>query len=152
MLPIASFVLAAVLASTAPAPAPLQAPAASPAASPAADAPATFNASDLDTLRPNVGKEVIVTGTPTGSGHSKSGNVLYLNFAGAHKAVALVFFVSGGGGAAGADAGAKKAQTEDDIKPFVGKAISVKGKLADYKGDLQIVVNSLDQITVTPTP
>lgn len=152
MLPLASLVLATALAAIAPAPAPRQAPAASPAASPAAEAPATYDASDLDTLRANVGKEVVVTGTPTGSGHSKSGSVLYLNFAGAHKAVALVFFVGGGGGAGGADAGAKKAQTEDDIRPFVGKAISVKGKLADYKGDLQIVVNSLDQITVAPTP
>ncbi len=130
----------------------MQAPAA--ATTPAATAPPTspaaaeepvptFSASDLDALRPNVGKTVEITGTPTGSGHSKTGSVLYLNFAGAHKGVALVFFVSGG-----ADAGAKKAQSEEDIKPFVGKNISVKGKLGDYKGDLQMVINTLDQIKV----
>lgn len=151
MLPTASLVLAAILSTTSlRTAAPLQAPAptTTPAAPAATETPATYNATDLDTLRPLVGKDVEITGTPTGSGHSKSGNVAYLNFAGAHKGVALVFFLSGGA-AAGADTGAKKAQSEDDIRAFVGKAISVKGKLADYKGDLQIVINSLDQIKVT---
>ncbi len=149
MLPIVSLVIATALSTVAiHAPAPLQAPAAtaSPAA-PGGEAAESYNASDLDALRPNVGKDVEITGTPTGSGHSKSGNVIYLNFAGAHKGVALVFFVSSAA-AGGADTGAKKAQSEDDLKPFIGKTISVKGKLADYKGDLQIVINTLDQIKV----
>ena len=126
-----------------PLPAPTQAP--SPAAG---DKAVSYNAADLDTLRPLVGKSVEITGTPTGTGKSKSGNVLYLNFAGAHQAVALVFFLSGSA-ASGADPGTRKAASEDDLKPFVGKAIRVTGKLADYKGDLQIVIDSLDQIKVT---
>lgn len=150
MLPIAPSIIAAVLAiSAVTSPAPLQAPAATASPAALAEEVPSFNASDLDALRPNVGKEVEITGTPSNAGHSKSGTVLYLNFAGAHKGVALVFFVSSGATAGGADAGAaKKAQSEEDIKPFVGKTISVKGKLADYKGDLQIVVNTLDQIKV----
>ena len=154
MLPIASLVLAAALSSNAPAsmtPAPRQAPApavATPTPAAAGDVAGSHNASDLDTLRPLVGKTVEITGTPTATGKSKSGNVLYLNFAGAHQAVALVLFLEAGAGEAGADSGAKKAASEDDLKPFVGKAVSVKGKLADYKGDLQIVIDSMDQIKV----
>ena len=153
MLPLASLVLAAVLSTAAPAPltpAPRQAPAASPAPSAAGtDGAATYPAADLDTLRPLVGQTVEITGTPTATGKSKSGNVLYLNFAAAHQAVALVFFLKPSGAEA-ADPGTKKAASEDDLKPFVGKAVSVKGKLADYKGDLQITVESLDQIKVAP--
>lgn len=152
MLPVASLVIAAALftADKPPvAPAPGQVPAAaSPSPAAGGDVAGSYNAGDLDTLRPLVGKTVEITGTPTATGKSKSGTVMYLNFAGAHKAVALVFF-TGGAAATGADPGARKATSEDDLKPFVGKPVSVKGKLADYKGDLQIVVDSLDQIKVT---
>ena len=124
MLPALSMVLAAALASSTPSSAvplrPLQAPAASPAASVSAAA-STYSATDLDTLRPLVGKTVEITGTPTTTGKSKTGTVMYLNFAGTHKAVALVFFVKGADAAGGADAGAKKATSEDDLKPFVGQ-------------------------------
>ena len=109
-------------------------------ASPAADAPP--DAADLAALRPHVGEQVKVRGTPTGTGHSKAGNVGYLNFAGAHQAVALVFFFKPGQTGSLA--------SEDDLKSYVGKAVVVTGKLTDYKGDLQIVVESTDQIKVTP--
>ncbi len=109
-------------------------------ASPAASTP--LDALDAAALRGHLNEQVKVRGTPTASGHSKAGNVGYLNFAGAHQAVSLVFFFKPG------QTGALS--SEDDLKPFVGKAIVVTGKLAEYKGDLQIVVESLDQIKVTP--
>lgn len=144
MLPIASLVLAAALFTSPAAPAPGLPLPPRPMQGASGDAVPSFNASDLDTLRPQVGKMVEITGTPTATGKSKTGSVMYLNFGAAHKAVALVFFTGGG-----ADAGAKKAQSEDDLKPFVGKPVSVKGKLEDYKGDLQIKIDNLDQIKVT---
>ncbi len=87
-----------------------------------------------------------VRGTPTGTGHSKAGTVTYLNFGPAHRALAVVAFLSPGAN----DPAVKKVQSEDDLKPFVGKSIIVHGKVAEYKGDLQIVLDSLDQITVAP--
>ena len=101
-----------------------------------------LEALDVATLRPHLGETVEVHGTPTGSGHNKTGSIAYLNFAGPHQAMALVFFLKPNQPG--------KAGTEDDVKPFVGKSIIVKGTLADYKGDLQIVVDSLDQIKIAP--
>ncbi len=113
-------------------------------AAPAAPAASTdaLDATDAGLLRPHVGEAVTVKGTITGSGAGKSGKVAYLNFASAHKGVALVFFLKPGT--------TGKAGTEDDLKPFVGKTITVSGKLEDYKGDLQIKVESLDDLKAAP--
>ena len=123
------------------APTPPSAAAASPAASPAALA-----VEDLDALRAHVGQIVDVRGTPTATGHNKSGSVAYLNFGRAHQALSVVAFLSAGG----SDGTAGKVQSEDDLKAFLGKAVLVHGKVADYKGDLQIVLDTLGQITVAP--
>ena len=130
----------AVLAQS-PAPAKPSTPAA--AASPAA----ALAVDDLDTLRAHLGETVDVRGTPTGTGHSKTGSVTYLNFGPAHKALSAVAFLSA---TASSDPGARKVRGEDDLKPFVGKAVIVHGKLADYKGDPQIVLDSIDQIKLVP--
>ena len=73
---------------------------------------------------------------------SKSGTVAYVNFAGAHQGVALVFFFKPGQSAA--------PNSEEELKQYVGKKITVSGKLEDYKGDLQIKVESTAQIKVEP--
>ena len=117
-----------------------------PTLAPSPTAAAALAVDDLDTLRAHLGQAVDVRGTPTGTGHSKTGTVTYLNFAPAHRALAVVAFLSPGT----SDPAAKKVQGEDDLKPFVGKAIIVHGKVADYKGDLQIVLDSLDQIKLAP--
>ena len=119
--------------------APTPAATASPAAS-AADT--SLDALDAASLRTHVNEQVKIQGTPTGTGHSKAGNVAYLNFAGAHQAVALVFFLKPGQ--------TGSLTSEDDLKQFVGKKVVVSGKLTDYKGDLQIVVESPDQIKIAP--
>ncbi len=116
--------------------------AASPETTPDASAAAPLDALDVAKLRPHLNEQVTVRGTPTGSGHNKSGSIAYLNFAPAHQAMSLVFFLKPGQSG--------KAGTMDDLKPFVGKTILVTGTLTDYKGDLQIVVDSLDQIKATP--
>lgn len=101
---------------------------------------APLSPTDTATLRQHLGEQVEVEGTPTATGVSKSGTVAYLNFAGAHQGVALVFFLQQGrGGGFGGEA---------DLKPYVGKRITVTGKLEDYKGDLQIKVESTTQIKV----
>ena len=118
-----------------------------PTAVPAPAATAVLAVDDLETLRGHLNETVDVRGTPTTTGHSKTGTVTYLNFGPAHRAVAVVAFLSPNNGA---DPAAHKVQGEDDLKPFVGKAVIVHGKLADYKGDLQIVLDSLDQIKLAP--
>ena len=105
-------------------------------------APDALDAADADTLRPHVGEPVTVHGTITGSGQNKAGTVGYLNFAKPHAGVALVFFFKEGTSG--------KATGADDLKPFVGKTVTISGKLADYKGDLQITVETLDDLKVTP--
>ena len=119
-----------------------------PASVPVATAAAgtVLAADDLETLRGHLGQVVDVRGTPTATGHSKTGTVAYLNFGPAHQALAVVAFLGGGAG----DPAARKVGSEDDLKPFVGKAVTVHGKLADYKGDLQIVLDSLDQLKAAP--
>ena len=122
------------------------APTPTTAPSPAAAA-APLAVEDLEGLRTHLNETVDVRGTPATTGHSKTGTVTYLNFGPAHKALAVVAFLSAG---AGGDAAAHKVQSEDDLKAFVGKAVIVHGKVADYKGDLQIVLDSLDQIKLAP--
>ena len=70
-----------------------------------------------------------------------------MNFGPAHRALAVVAFLSAG---STGNSTVHKVQSEDDLKPFVGKAVIVHGKVADYKGDLQIVLDSLDQIKLAP--
>ena len=121
-------------------PAPLDSPSASPASA------AGLDATDLDALRAHLNQPVVVLGTPTATGHNKDGSVLYLNFGRPHQAIALVFFLK----KRDQGSGETKAITEDDLKPFVGKAVTVRGQLTDYKGDLQIIVKSLEQLQAVP--
>ena len=103
---------------------------------------APLSPTDMATLRGHLNEQVEVQGTPTATGASKSGTIVYMNFAGAHQGVALVFFLKAGqsGGITG----------EADLKQYVGKKITASGKLEDYKGDLQIKVESTAQIKVEP--
>ncbi len=143
----AAFLIAStsMLSAQSTAPAPTLGKAA-PTAAPSVAATVALAVDDLETLRGHLNETVDVRGTPTATGHSKSGTVTYLNFGPAHRAVAVVAFLGG----ASADPAARKVQSEDDLKPFVGKPVTVHGKLADYKGDLQIVLDSLDQIKLAP--
>ena len=120
----------------------VQAAPAPAAASPAAAADTSLDATDANALRGHLNEQVKIHGTPTVSGHSKSGNVAYLNFAGAHQGVALVFFIK-------ADKTSAVA-SEDELKAYIGKKVVVTGKLEDYKGDLQIKIDTLDQIKTAP--
>ena len=105
-------------------------------------------ANDLPALRANLDKPAEVRGTVTGAGQSKSGTVLYLNFSlHPHEALALVFFARGGRGAAASPEGSHPISL-DELMPFVGKSVHVRGVISDYKGDVQMVVPSTDQIHV----
>ena len=99
---------------------------------------------DLTALKAHLGKEVEIKGTVSGVGQSTTGNVLFVNFAKKpHSAVTAVYFTSGG------RAGSVK--SIDVLNPFVGKTVDIKGELTAFKDDVQIVLQSVDDLhVVTP--
>ena len=113
-------------------------------AAPATEAPAAakpLSPTDLPALKENVGKEVTVQGKVEAVGESKSGGVRYLNFSKNYKqSLALVFIVSKGG----------DAFTKEKLTEFVGKTVTVKGKIETYNEALQIKIEKLEQIVVQP--
>lgn len=108
-----------------------------------AEAPAekVFAPGDLEALKEQKGKSVIVEGTIVAQGESKSGGVRYLNFSKNFKqTISLVFILSTGG-----DAFAKEKLAE-----YVGKKVRVTGVVETYNDALQIKIQKLDQIQVQP--
>ena len=124
---------------------PLQAPAAGGQNAPAGN---SLDATDTVAARGHLGEFVEIKGTPTGTGASKSGTTLYLNFTRQRgSAVTVVFFLPKGNATPSNGAGTRPASVEN-LKQFVGKPVTVKGQLSDYQGDVQMVVPYLEQIKV----
>ena len=121
-----------------PAPVPLT-PAIVEAASP-------LDALDAAALRAHMGQFIEVHGTPTAAGHSKTGTVLFLNFARMHEGLSLVFFVD----AKATVPDATRPHGPEDIQPFVGHPVLVHGRISDHAGDVQIVIDNLNQIKLLP--
>lgn len=115
-----------------------------PSATPLPSPSASLDATDANAVRAHLNEVVEVHGTPAATGQSKSGGVFYLNFGAMHQALAVVFF--------GKSNSATGITSENDLKQYVGKNVSVTGKLSDFKGDLQINVNTADQIKILPAP
>lgn len=96
---------------------------------------------DLVALKAHLGQVVEIKATITGVGKSPTGNILFVNFSKkAHSGVTAVYFTSGG------RAGSVKSL--DELQPFVGKSVSIKGELTSYKDDVQIVLQSVDDLHV----
>lgn len=92
---------------------------------------------DLTGLRGEMGKKVIVEGTLVLAGESKTKTVRYLNFTkNWRESVALVFFV----GADGDSFSMKKLQS------CVGRKVRATGVVSEYESNLQIQVDSWDQL------
>lgn len=109
----------------------------------AAEAPVEkiYAPGDLEALKEQKGKPVVVEGTVAAQGESKSGGVRYLNFSKNFKqTISLVFILSTGG-----DAFAKEKLAE-----YVGKKVRVTGVVETYNDALQIKIQKLDQIQVQP--
>ena len=113
-----------------------------PAEKPAEAAPApvpdkVYLPTELDALRPLLGKSVSVEGKLQRQGGNKAQTIRYLNFTQNYRdSVSLVFFISKGG-----DAFAKEKLTE-----WLGKKVRVTGKLSEFNGNLQIEIEKLDQL------
>jgi len=124
------------------------APGASPAAIAAAPPATTVTTSptmsgeaiaadDLSALRDKLDSTVTVEGTVSGVGQSRSGTVRYLNFSRNYKsALALVFFTR------------TVDVPRERLQEFVGKKVRVTGKLGEHEGQVQIVMDTLEDVKV----
>lgn len=96
---------------------------------------------DLPALKAHLGQVVEIKAAVTGVGQSPTGNVLFVNFVKkAHSGVTAVYFTSGGR--------AGNVKSLDELKPFVGKTVSIKGELTAFKDDVQMVLQSVDDLHV----
>lgn len=101
--------------------------------------PETVAPDDLAALKAHLGQVVEIKATVTGVGQSPTGNVLFVNFVKkAHAGVTAVYFTSGGR--------AGNVKSLDELKPFVGKTVTIKGELTAYKDDVQMVLQSVEDL------
>jgi hypothetical protein len=100
-----------------------------------------FAPKDLEGMRAVIGQTVKVEGTIVQQGESKDAKVRYLNFTENYKqSLALVFMVAKGNGDF----------SKEKLTNYVGKKVQATGKVADYKGNLQIEITALDRIKLVP--
>ncbi len=100
---------------------------------------------EIDALRPLLGEKVIIEGRLVRQGANKGQSIRYLNFTQNYRdSTALVFFTEKGG-----ESFAKANLTE-----WLGKKVRASGTLADFNGNLQIEIETWDQVQeiTEPTP
>jgi serine/threonine protein kinase len=128
-LVIAGWQLTAGRQSPAPAPTP-------PAASAPPASGTEFDPTDVTNLRPLIGQNVTLRGTPIRVGESRTGAARYLNFHEDYRqAVSLVFFPA-----------ENAAFTLDSLRAYVGRPVRVAGRLEEHNGNLQIKVRTLEDL------
>lgn len=97
----------------------------------------------LDELRGKRHETVTVEGKLVRVGESKSGTHRYLNFTNNFReSISLVFEISKD----------PEAFAYDKIKAWVGKRVRATGKVTEYGSDLQIMIDSWDQIKEVEQP
>lgn len=100
----------------------------------AADPEAPFDPANLDLIRQNVGKNIAVRGKIVDFGENKKGTIYYLNFSKNYKdSLALVFFI-----------GTRSEEfTKEGLSKFLDKEIQAKGKIQEYQGAYQMVIETI---------
>lgn len=135
------FPAAAAPVTAAPAPAPSAPTSASAPLTPGAPAGQDFVPTDLEKLKANLNNDVTVRGIVMGMGESKSGKTRYLNFSRSRDdAVSVAINVDRVGEPLNMEA----------LKALQGKTITVRGKVEDFRGKLQLYVTSPDAVQVIP--
>lgn len=114
-------------------------------AGPASPLPAvarkSYSPGAVDELRSLIGRKVVIVGKVVAAGANKSGKIRYLNFTKNYKdSLALVFFTNMGGGMF----------TKEKLADYVNRTVRANGVVSDYKGALQMKIESLDQIRTVP--
>ncbi len=111
-------------------------------ATPATTPDATvFAPKDLEKLKEQLGKPVVVEGTIAAQGENKTASIRYLNFSRNYKETISLVFVVGKSG---------DEFSKEKLEPFVGKKVRVSGTVGIYNDALQIKIDKLDQIQIQP--
>jgi hypothetical protein len=100
-----------------------------------------FAPTDLAGLRRKLNRRVVVEGTITGSGKSKTGSVRYLNFTRNYRDSVSLVFVAGRN---------REEFPEERLKEFIGKKVHVGGLVSERGGALQMRVFELEHIRLLP--
>ena|GEM_PF-960662 len=105
-----------------------------PAAESALEYESPFDPSNLSLVQKNVGKTVSVKGKIVDFGENKKGTIYYLNFSKNYRgSLALVFFI-----------GTRSEEfTKENLTKFLEKDVQAKGRIQEYQGGYQMVVDSL---------
>ena len=119
-------------------------PATKPASQPSADAesPTLLKPDDKDALIANLDKDVVIEGVIETAAWSSSGKVMNAKFkdSGESKLQVIVFVKN--------REKFDNAFSGDVTKALSGAKVRIKGKLKDYKGSPEIVLDQVNQITV----
>lgn len=101
----------------------------------------TFPASATQELLHRIGQKVVVEGTVSRIGESRSGDVLYVNFLGnARGDLSLVRFTT-------LD---RKEADRTQLDPLVGQRIRAEGVITEYRGAPQLELRDFSQIQIQP--
>jgi DNA/RNA endonuclease YhcR with UshA esterase domain len=113
-----------------------------PTTQPADADAAVIKPEDHDAIVANMDKDVVIEGTIDKAEWSKSGKVMIATFeGGAETKLQAVLFVANREKFDSAFSG-------DVSKALTGAKVKIKGKLKDYKGSPEVVMDKPDQITI----
>jgi len=105
-------------------------------APPAAAAPASGGIYTPEQAKDHVGEEATVRGKVFGVHVTQKGDV-FMNIGAAHPEAPFTVVCFGGSIPA------------ETLKAFDGKTVAIKGKIKDYKGKVEIVIDKAEQISVS---
>jgi hypothetical protein len=102
-------------------------------------AESAYSPTDLERLRSLKTKTVIIEGQIAALGENQTRSMRYLNFTKDYsQSVSLVFFVSKD----------PEKYSHEALSAYVGKRVRVVGPISEHKGNLQIVIDSLDRVQI----
>lgn len=100
---------------------------------------AVYQATDLESLRKEIGRHVIIEGKIVARGDNRNKTIHYLNFADDYKnAASLVIF----------------ARPKDPVPPvidldgYIGRIVRADGILTEHRGNLEIAIRNVNQISL----
>lgn len=100
-------------------------------------------ATELDALRPLLGKVVAVEGKLERLGANRGQTMRYLNFTADYRDSVALVFVTGKGG---------ETFTREKLAEWLGKRVQATGQLAEHNGNLQIEIEKWAQLRELPEP
>lgn len=112
-------------------------PAPAPAFTPTPSAATALDPTQLDVLRGLIGQTITLRGTPVALGENRAGTITYINFTPDYRdSVSLVCF----------HADDPKGFRKANLQRFIGRTVTITGRLDEHRGNLQIKVTAASEI------